>query len=48
MLICTNTCTKLEIIESFRVLFPAPWGEKMINEAPVEYPAFERNEKVER
>jgi hypothetical protein len=32
MLFCTNTCTKLEIIESFRVLFPA----------------FERNEKVER
>jgi hypothetical protein len=38
----------LLVIKFFRVLFPAPWGEKMINEAPVEYPAFERNEKVER
>ncbi len=35
-------------IESLRVLFPAPWGEKEISIVLVEYPAFERNEKVER
>jgi hypothetical protein len=34
-----------EKIESLRVLFPAPWGEKKMNKVPVEYPAFERNEK---
>jgi hypothetical protein len=41
---------KLEglVIKSLRVLFPAPWGEKKMNKVPVEYPAFERNEKVER
>jgi transposase len=39
---------EVTVIESLGVLFPAPWGEKMINKVPAEYPAFERNEKVER
>jgi hypothetical protein len=43
-----NMWIKIIPVKSLRVLFPAPWGEKMINKVPVEYPAFERNEKVER
>ena len=42
------TTARMQRFKSLRVLFPAPWGEKKMNKVPVEYPAFERNEKVER
>jgi hypothetical protein len=35
-------------IKSLGVLFPPLGAKKWVNKVPVEYPAFERNEKVER